>query len=162
MKEKKLDCQTPRRGICQMFRKFEFLNKRFLHYTLRPVFVFSFDLILWSVYTVCWPAASIPQIVCSRICRDKTSSFFTFEDLDDNDFHDHFDLDLVMTMRVVLRGQYIWDRLSVLLTNQSVVGQPCPHPLPVLLSSCHHHTIVIVIIKLSLLFSSSSYFCGIR
>ena len=69
---------------------------------------------------------------------------------------------LVMTMRMVLRGQYIWDRLSVLLTNQSVVGQPCPHPLPVLLSSCHHHTIVIVIIILSLSFSSSSYFCGIR
>jgi len=43
---------------------------------------------------VCWPAASIPQIVCSRVCRDKTSSSFYFEDLDDNDFHDHFDLDL--------------------------------------------------------------------
>ena len=66
----------------------------FTTYILRPVFVFSSDLILWSVYTVCWPAASIPQIVCSRVCRDKTSSFFTTEDLDDNDFHDHFDLDL--------------------------------------------------------------------
>ena len=68
---------------------------------------------------------------------------------------------LVLMMRMVLRGQYIWDRLSVLLTNQSVVGQPCPHPLPVLLSSYHHHTIAIVIIILSLSFSSSSYFCGI-
>ena len=43
---------------------------------------------------MCWPAASIPQIVCSRVCRDKTSSFFYFGDLDDNDFHDHFNLDL--------------------------------------------------------------------
>ena len=146
-----------------MFRKFEFLNKTYFHYILCPVFVFSFDLILWSVYTVCWPAASIPQIVCSRGCRDKTNSFFILRISIIMIFMITLTLIwfLVLMMRMVLRGQYIWDRLSVLLTNQSVVGQPCPHPLPVLLSSCHHHTIVIVIIILSLSFSSSSYFCGI-
>ena len=166
MEDQKLDCQTPRRGICQMFRKIELLNKRYFHYVYTPsrfCFQLRSDLVI-RVYCVLAGCQHPTDCLFQGLQRQDKLLFFILGISMIMIFMITLTLIwvLVMLMRMVLRGQYIWDRLSVLLTNQSVVGQPCPHPLPVLLSSCHHHTIVIVIIILSLLFSSSSYFCGIR
>ena len=165
MEDQKLDCQTPRRGICQMFRKIELLNKRYFHYVYTPsrfCFQLRSDLVI-RVYCVLAGCQYPTDCLFQGLQRqDKLLLFLRISMIMIFTITLTLIWVLVMLMRMVLRGQYIWDRLSVLLTNQSVVGQPCPHPLPVLLSSYHHHTIAIVNIILSLSFSSSSYFCGIR
>ena len=148
-----------------MFRKFEFLNKRYLHYIHSVPFLFSGP--IWSCDPCILCVGRVPashRLFVPGSAETRQAPFFILGISMIMIFMITLTLIwfLVMTMRMVLRGQYIWDRLSVLLTNQSVVGQPCPHPLPLLLSSYHHHTIAVVIIILSLSFSSSSYFCGIR
>ena len=96
MEDQKLDCQTPRRGICQMFRKIELLNKRYFHYVYTPsrfCFQLRSDLVI-RVYCVLAGCQHPTDCLFQGLQRQDQLLFFYFEDLDDNDFHDHFDLDL--------------------------------------------------------------------